>query len=222
MADELKTVKDSLVASLFALSKAANEVSKNIIGLNNLVDTSVSSSSSSSATSSLSNSRRLKKKNDIEAYDVVEDVPHDELLAPHVIEKKVRKRKAIKDPNAPKKPLTSYILFFNSLRSQVAEKNTGMSQTEIAKLISQQWKEMPDEEKAYWRGLYEKEKVRYDSEMSKYNASKLPDLTDIDHGNIDIDDIIIPELDMDNHGGLDQDEPKKKKSKKSKKVKKDE
>ncbi len=83
-------------------------------------------------------------------------------------EKKQRKKRAPKDPNAPKKPLTSYILFYNHLRSTVAQQNTSLSQTDLAKEISRQWKEMSDEDKHHWKQLYDMEKVKYDQEMAKY------------------------------------------------------
>ncbi|GMM46368.1 Hmo1 protein [Pichia kluyveri] len=82
-----------------------------------------------------------------------------------------KKRRIKRDPNAPKKPLTSYILFYNHLRGAVAAKDSSLSQTDIAKEISKQWKEMSDDDKSYWRQLYEDDKLRYDTEMIQYRNS---------------------------------------------------
>ncbi|GAV30336.1 hypothetical protein PMKS-003847 [Pichia membranifaciens] len=143
-------------------------------------------------------------------------------------EKKTRKKRAAKDPNAPKKPLTSYILFYNHLRSSVAEKNTELSQVDIAKEIARQWKEMSESDKNYWKGIYEKDKVKYDQEMVKYNATKdspkaekrsIIDIVDDDGPGNNPGTEVLSALPPDVSNEI-AEPPKKKKSKKSKKSKK--
>ena len=143
-------------------------------------------------------------------------------------EKKTRKKRAAKDPNAPKKPLTSYILFYNHLRSSVAEKNTELSQVDIAKEIARQWKEMSESDKNYWKGIYEKDKVKYDQEMVKYNATKdspkaekrsIIDIVDDDGPDNNPGAEVLSALPPDVSNEI-AEPPRKKKSKKSKKSKK--
>lgn len=76
---------------------------------------------------------------------------------------------------------------------------------------------MSDADKNYWKGLYEKEKVKYDAAMIKYNESK---------------DAIIPSNGEKRPASEDEEleiepieiieAPKKKKSRKSKKAKNEE
>lgn len=59
-----------------------------------------------------------------------------------------RKRKAKpKDPNAPKRPPSSYLLFQNEVRQELKAKHPGVSNNELLAMISQAWGEMPKEQK---------------------------------------------------------------------------
>ncbi len=60
----------------------------------------------------------------------------------------VKKRaKKIKDPNAPKRPASSYILFQNDVRSELRKKNPEMRNNELLSHIAKLWAEMPQEQK---------------------------------------------------------------------------
>ena len=52
-----------------------------------------------------------------------------------------------KDPNAPKRPASSYILFQNEVRKELKERHPELSNTDLLSLISEQWKSMSDEQK---------------------------------------------------------------------------
>lgn len=215
-----------MIASLFELSKAANEVSKNAIDFFNLtqaqqhVGEAASSSSSTESKKSLASGSESNLKESISESIIAEDgVLPDE--------KKQKKKKMPKDPNAPKKPLTSYLLFCNHLRASVAEQNSEFSQIDIAKEVARQWKELSEEDKNYWKGLYEKDKVRYDGEMVKYNASKDDSTTAVSETpkaeKRNIEEIVDVE-DADSEAPADitiTETPKKKKNKKNKKTKKE-
>lgn len=262
-----------MIASLFELSKAANEVSKNAIDFFNLTQAQQHAGEAASAVAAASGTagaakaeskpkrapakrQRATKQQQALTEPVAEaepglqpeletDVALDPLVeldepaadtpastaeeTPVAEEKKTRKKRAAKDPNAPKKPLTSYILFYNHLRSSVAEKNTELSQVDIAKEIARQWKEMSESDKNYWKGIYEKDKVKYDQEMVKYNATKdspkaekrsIIDIVD-DAADLDTDPSaeVLSALPPDVSNEI-AEPPKKKKSKKSKKSKK--
>ena len=58
---------------------------------------------------------------------------------------KKKKRGSVKkpkDPNAPKRPASSYIFFQNEIRSQLKSKHPNMTQHELLNHISKQWSEM--------------------------------------------------------------------------------
>ena len=58
-----------------------------------------------------------------------------------------RKIKKPKDPNAPKRPPSSYLLFHNDVRSELKAKNPGMRNNELLGAIAKLWSEMPQEQK---------------------------------------------------------------------------
>ncbi len=60
-------------------------------------------------------------------------------------EKKTRKPK---DPNAPKRPASAYILFQNDVRKEVVEKNPGMQYRDVLGEISKEWATLDPERKA--------------------------------------------------------------------------
>lgn len=63
---------------------------------------------------------------------------------------KKKKRKTVKkiqDPNAPKRPASSYIVFQNETRGGLKLKYPGISNTDLVQMISKRWASMTDEEK---------------------------------------------------------------------------
>jgi hypothetical protein len=64
------------------------------------------------------------------------------------------KRKRVakkKDPNAPKRPASSYLLFQNEIRKDIKERFPNLSNTELLNVIKTQWAEMSDDQKSVCR-----------------------------------------------------------------------
>lgn len=66
--------------------------------------------------------------------------------------KKKRKRaapgeKKVKDPNAPKRPPSAYLLFQNEVRKEMQEKFPNSPYHDVLNKISERWKKMSEEEK---------------------------------------------------------------------------
>ncbi|EGO01466.1 hypothetical protein SERLA73DRAFT_131740 [Serpula lacrymans var. lacrymans S7.3] len=60
------------------------------------------------------------------------------------------KRKRVtkpKDPNAPKRPASAYILFQNEVRAKLKEQNPELPQSELLSLIGRRWTSMSQQEK---------------------------------------------------------------------------
>jgi hypothetical protein len=62
--------------------------------------------------------------------------------------KKRKRNTKPKDPNAPKRPASSYILFQNEIRKELKEKHPNLTNPELLNMISEMWKKMSEEEKA--------------------------------------------------------------------------
>lgn len=72
------------------------------------------------------------------------------------------------DPNAPKRPNTSYIFFCNDQRERVKAKNPTLSATELMKKISEEWKVVSDKDKKKYEELAKKDKERYENQRKSY------------------------------------------------------
>lgn len=62
--------------------------------------------------------------------------------------KKNKKNKRVKDPNAPKKALSNYMVYCMRYRSDVQDKNPGSKPTEISRILGAQWNALTPDQKA--------------------------------------------------------------------------
>merc|ERR1719473_1872715 len=76
-----------------------------------------------------------------------------------------------KDPNAPKRPGTAYILFCNDKRAQAKKDNPDASMTDLSKILGQIWKAAPESEKNVFKAQFVKKKAVYDAEMEVYKKT---------------------------------------------------
>jgi structure-specific recognition protein 1 len=81
-----------------------------------------------------------------------------------------KRGKKKKDPNAPKRALTSYILYGNAVRAQLKAENPDFSFGELNKRIAADYKNLSAEERKQWDNKAAKEKERYQEEMAAYSA----------------------------------------------------
>ncbi|KAG0203785.1 Non-histone chromosomal protein 6 [Mortierella sp. GBA30] len=87
-------------------------------------------------------------------------------------EVKKRKRKAKKDPNAPKNPMSAYLLFCEEWREKVKAQNPESSFGELGRLLGEQWRKYSEEQKAPYVAKHEKAKAKYAVEKAAYDAKK--------------------------------------------------
>ncbi|CAG8467201.1 433_t:CDS:2 [Ambispora leptoticha] len=77
-----------------------------------------------------------------------------------------RRRAVTKDPNAPKRPRNAFLIYCKDEREQAKEENKGFQN--VTRILSQRWKDLSAEEKKKYFDKYDKEKQRYEKEMSSY------------------------------------------------------
>jgi len=80
------------------------------------------------------------------------------------------KKKQKKDPNAPKRNMSAYFLYSVHIRPIVKEENPEASFGDIARIISAQFKELNEKEKAGWAEKAAADKERYQREMAEYQG----------------------------------------------------
>lgn len=84
-------------------------------------------------------------------------------------DKKKRKTKP-KDPNAPKRPPSSYLLFQNEVRQQLKAKHPNIPNNELLNLIAKAWGEMPKKEKDEYESRQKVAKETYLVEKAAYET----------------------------------------------------
>jgi len=81
-------------------------------------------------------------------------------------------QKPMKDPNAPKKPLSAYFLFSQEERLKVKDENPDYSITEVAKELGRRWASLGPAVKQQYEQRYQDARKVYDQEMSHYKPQK--------------------------------------------------
>lgn len=76
--------------------------------------------------------------------------------------------KSTRDPNAPKRNMSAYLLYQNCMREQFKAHNPGMTFGQLAKYTSYMYKCLSQEEKQRWEAHSAQDKARYEAEMTTY------------------------------------------------------
>lgn len=77
-----------------------------------------------------------------------------------------------KDPNAPKRSLSAYLFYCAEYREAVKNKNPEKKITEVASILADQWRNLPDAKRTKYHEQAEKDKARYVAEMEEWNAKQ--------------------------------------------------
>merc|ERR1711902_251760 len=83
--------------------------------------------------------------------------------------------KPIKDPNAPKKPLSAYFLFSQEERLKVKAENPDYSITEVAKELGKRWATLNPDIKTVYEQRYQDARRVYEQELNNYKPKKKKD-----------------------------------------------
>jgi hypothetical protein len=83
-----------------------------------------------------------------------------------------KKKKRVVDPNAPKRPLSAYMLFCQANRKKVVKDHPKEPITEIAKMLGSMWNKLGKSDKKEYEEKHDKLKTQYEKEMKKYKPSK--------------------------------------------------
>lgn len=87
----------------------------------------------------------------------------------------VSKTKKRKDPNAPKKGMSAFMIFSQENRSLIKEANPTATFAEIGKKVGESWSSLTDEQKVEFNVKSEADKVRYQKAHAEYtNTAEAP------------------------------------------------
>ncbi len=87
---------------------------------------------------------------------------------------KRRRKRRLKDPNAPKRCMSAFFWFSQDERPKVRAANPDFAVGEIAKELGRRWSEASDPIRAKYEALAEKDRARYDRDKRAYQQ-KLKD-----------------------------------------------
>ncbi|KAA8547591.1 hypothetical protein F0562_004020 [Nyssa sinensis] len=128
-----------------------------------------------------------------------------------VSKKPVKKGKAAKDPNKPKRPASAFFVFMEEFRKQYKEKHpNNKSVSVVGKAGGDKWKSLSDAEKAPYVAKAEKRKTEYNKNLQAYNkkiaegANAADDEEESDKSRSEVND--DDEDDDDESGEEDDDE----------------
>ncbi|CAH1763649.1 20380_t:CDS:2 [Entrophospora sp. SA101] len=80
-----------------------------------------------------------------------------------------KRKKQVRDPNAPKRPRNAFLIYCQNQREQAKEENQNNKGFQgVTRILSQKWKDLPEDERKIYFEMYNKEKLRYEKEMSSY------------------------------------------------------
>lgn len=83
------------------------------------------------------------------------------------------KKRSLKDPNAPKRPMSAYLAFSNSRRAEVKRQNPDMGNAELSRLLSTMWKEAPAEVRQKYIDKEFTKRQAYNSTMAAWKKNSL-------------------------------------------------
>jgi len=85
---------------------------------------------------------------------------------------KIDKVKTLKDVDAPKKPLSSYLLFCAKERANVQQEMQGCNGAEVMKELGKRWAALDDKDKEVFEEAAKKDKERYEEKRRSYTPSE--------------------------------------------------
>ena len=73
--------------------------------------------------------------------------------------------------SCPKRPMSAYFLFSNSVRTELRQSNPQLGIVELSKMIGQKWKNLASEEKHVYESMAKDEKEKYTLEYESYKLT---------------------------------------------------
>ncbi|XP_016430025.1 high mobility group protein B1-like [Sinocyclocheilus rhinocerous] len=101
---------------------------------------------------------------------------------------KGEKQRRFKDPNAPKRPPSTFFIFCGDYRPKIKGENPGLSIGDIAKKLGEMWNSSSAEVKQPYEKKAAKLKEKYDKDIALYRTKGIAGLSKKDGGEDDDED----------------------------------
>jgi len=87
-------------------------------------------------------------------------------------EKKKRRTKKHKDPNAPKRGKSPYIFYSNSRREPLKKEQPNLNHKDIISVLSKEWNALSESARVPFAKMAEVDKARYNKEKEAYKKKQ--------------------------------------------------
>ncbi|XVF10451.1 hypothetical protein REPUB_Repub07fG0184000 [Reevesia pubescens] len=104
-----------------------------------------------------------------EALQLLKKKEKTENIIKKTKEKRQKKKQQNSDPNKPKKPASSFLLFNKEARKTLMQERPGITNSTLNAMISVKWKELGEEEKNGWNAKAAEAMEAYKKELEEYN-----------------------------------------------------
>nr|XP_023501357.1 upstream-binding factor 1-like protein 1 [Equus caballus] len=82
-----------------------------------------------------------------------------------------KSKKHRKHPDFPKKPLTAYLRFFKERRPQCSQMHPTLSNQQLTKLLSEEYRELPEQVKLKYIQDFQKEKQEFEEKVARFREA---------------------------------------------------
>ncbi|KAJ9476185.1 putative Non-histone chromosomal protein 6B (putative) [Pseudozyma hubeiensis] len=82
-----------------------------------------------------------------------------------------RKEKRLRDPDAPKRPPSAYLLFQNEVREEIRKKHPGMPYSEVLGKVSEAWKALTDEQRRVYQDKTTENMATWNQQKKDHEAT---------------------------------------------------
>lgn len=90
---------------------------------------------------------------------------------------KVPWKRAKKSPNAPKRPMSAFLLYSQKMRSHFKAQHPEMTNNDVSRLLGEKWRSMSEEEQTPYREWELKSRAKYKIEMEAWREEKEQEAT---------------------------------------------
>lgn len=84
----------------------------------------------------------------------------------------LKQRKRFKDPDAPKRPMSAFLMYSNGKRAAVKREKPSLSNADISRLLADRWRSAPAEERQIFIDLELKKRQKYKEKLVKWRVEE--------------------------------------------------
>jgi hypothetical protein len=84
----------------------------------------------------------------------------------------LKQRKRLKDPDAPKRPMSAFLMYSNGKRAAVKREKPSLSNADISRLLAERWRSAPAEERKIFIDLELKQRQKYKDKLVKWRIEQ--------------------------------------------------